>query len=68
MDKTKERMLEAIKVSFDRSKGTGTRSTRTLESLHGWIQEELIRRLGDEYIIIGTSEDSNYKENVVGKY
>ena len=68
MDTTEARMLEAVKVSFQRSKGTGTRSTRKLKSLHGWIQNELIRRLGDEYITIGPSEHSNCKENVVGKY
>ena len=68
MDKTEARMLEAIKVSFEESKGTGTRSTKKLKSFHGWIQDELKMLLGDEYIIIGLSENSSREENVVGKY
>ena len=46
----------------------GTRSNQKTRVLHGWVQEELRRELGDDYTFTGQSPDNTREASVGGMY
>ena len=63
-----KRFLRAVKFSYKNYKQYGGRSNQKLKPLHGWIQNELTQRLGDDYLLEGISETSNKERSVEGWY
>lgn len=63
-----DRFLEIINETYEEYKVSSERSTKKLKILHGWIQSELKKRLGNEYILEGLSKTSNSEMRVEGTY
>ena len=61
-----ERMLSAVRDSYERYKQAGSRSNKKLFPLHGWVSEEIKRELGERYDI--RSIQSGRERNIEGKY
>lgn len=61
-----KRMLSAVTESYERYKEAGPRSNKKLIPLHGWVCDEIERRLRDGYVI--RSVQSGGERNIDGKY
>ena len=67
-DSVEQRFLAAMQESYRMVVRHGTRSTAKTRVLHGWVQDELRRELGDEYDFTGQSPDSAQEAGVAGMY
>ena len=67
-DELHKRFLSAVKCSYENYKQHGGRSNQKLKPLHGWIQSELHRSLGDDFQLEGISETSSKERSVEGWY
>ena len=65
-----QRFLQAIQLSCQKVIEYGVRSSEKTKVLHGWVQDELKRELGDEFVFTGQTPDSVKKDeaNVAGMY
>lgn len=63
-----ERFLAAMQESYRMVQRHGVRSNQKNRVLHGWVQEELRRELGDGYTFTGQSPDNTREANVGGMY
>lgn len=65
-----QRFLQAIQLSYQKVIEYGVRSSEKTKVLHGWVQDELKRELGDEFVFTGQTPDSVKKDeaNVAGMY
>ena len=63
-----ERFLAAMQQSYRMVQRHGVRSNQKTRVLHGWVQDELGRELGDGYAFTGQSPDSTREANVGGMY
>lgn len=61
-----KRMLSAVTASYEIYKEAGSRSNKKLVPLHGWVGNEVLRKLRDGYDI--KSLDSGGERNIEGKY
>lgn len=62
MPDSNETFLLAVQEAHRRTRKHGSRSTRRIKVLHGWVQKEIERRLGAKYEIQGLSDDDDSKE------
>lgn len=67
-DSVEKRFLAAMQESYWMVVQHGVRSTAKTRVLHGWVQDELRRELGDEYDFTGQSPDSTQEAGVAGMY
>ena len=67
-DSIERRFLTAMQESYRMVVRHGTRSTAKTRVLHGWVQDELRRELGDEYDFTGQSPDNAQEAGVAGMY
>ena len=63
-----QRFLAAMQQSYQMVLEHGTRSNQKTRVLHGWVQDELRRELGDDYAFTGQSPASTHEANVEGMY
>lgn len=63
-----ERFLAAMRESYRMVQARGPRSPEKTKVLHGWVQEELRRELGDAYALTGQSPVSASEASVEGMY
>ena len=63
-----QRFLAAMQQSYRMVLEHGTRSNQKTRVLHGWVQNELRRELGDDYAFTGQSPTSTHEANVEGMY
>ena len=63
-----ERFLAAMQESYRMVQRHGTRSNQKTRVLHGWVQDELGRELGDDYAFTGQSPTNTREANVGGMY
>ena len=61
-----QRFLAAMQQAYQMMLAHGPRSNQKTKVLHGWVQEELRRELGDDYIFTGQSPTSKHEANVGG--
>ncbi len=57
-----------LRESYRRYISGGPRSTEKIKPLHGWVIEELQRRLGKNYLVVGLSDSNREEKSVVGRY
>lgn len=62
------RFLAAMQESYRMVQQYGVRSNQKTRVLHGWVQEELGRELGNDYAFTGQSPDNTLEANVGGMY
>lgn len=62
------RFLKAMKDSYQKVVDHGPRSNEKTKILHGWVQDELRRELGDEYTFTGQTPTSKSEARVGGMY
>lgn len=55
MSKLEQRFLAAMMVAYQKYVDYGPRSNEKLKVVHGWLRDEISKRLGDEYELIGYS-------------
>ena len=67
-DSIEQRFLAAMQESYRMVVSHGTRSTAKTRVLHGWVQDELRRELGEGYDFTGQSPDSGQEAGVAGMY
>src|SRR5690554_7157206 len=60
--------LEAIKRSFLVSLETSPRSNEKLKVLHGFIAEDLQKRLGKEYVVKSLGFQDGKEAKILGRY
>ena len=63
-----QRFLTAMQESYRMVLRHGVRSNEKTKVLHGWVQDELRRELGDEYTFTGQSPASAQEAGVAGMY
>ena len=63
-----ERFLAAMQESYRMVQRHGVRSNQKTRVLHGWVQEELGRELGNGYAFTGQSPTNTREANVGGMY
>ncbi len=63
-----ERFLTAMQESYRMVQQYGVRSNQKTRVLHGWVQDELGRELGDGYVFTGQSPTNTREANVGGMY
>ena len=64
----RERLLSAVQEAYQRYVDSGPRSTSKIKALHGWVINELMDVLGDEYQIQGLSDSGGGEAKVQGRY
>ena len=63
------RFICAVRESYANYNEHGARSNKKLRPLHQWIADEMVRVLGEEYVVKGMRKDGEGKEEkVLGKY
>lgn len=62
------RFLDAMRQSHQKVLDHGVRSKEKTKVLHGWVQDEMRRELGDEYGFTGQTPDSAREAKVSGMY
>lgn len=67
-DSVEQRFLAAMQESYRMVLRHGVRSNEKTKVLHGWVQDELRRELGDGYTFTGQSPVSAQEAGVVGMY
>ena len=67
-DDIEERFLRAMQESYRMVARHGVRSNAKTKILHGWVQDELMRELGEGYDFTGQSPDSAREAGVAGMY
>jgi len=65
---SEERFLAAMRESYRMVQACGPRSPEKIKVLHGWVQEELRRELGDAYALTRQSPVSASEASVEGMY
>ena len=63
-----ERFLQAMQESYEKVLEFGVRSNQKTRVLHGWVQDELRRELGNEYVFTGQTPDNTKEAKVSGMY
>ena len=63
-----QRFLKAMQESYQKVLDHGTRSNEKTKVLHGWVQDELKRELGDQYTFTGQTPESAREAKVGGMY
>ena len=63
-----QRFLKAMQESYQKVLDHGPRSNEKTKVLHGWVQDELKRELGDEYTFTGQTPQSAREAQVGGMY
>ena len=63
-----ERFVIAASESYQKVLDHGTRSNQKTKVIHGWVQDELRRELGDAYTYVGQTPTSSSEARVVGNY
>lgn len=62
------RFLDAMQRSYQKVLDHGPRSKEKTKVLHGWVQDEMRRELGDEYEFTGQTPDTTREAKVSGMY
>ena len=62
------RFLDAMRQSHQKVLDHGVRSKEKTKVLHGWVQDEMRRELGDEYAFTGQTPDTTKEARVSGMY
>ena len=63
-----QRFLGAMQQSYQKVLDHGTRSNEKTKVLHGWVQEEMARELGNDYTFVGQTPMDSTEANVSGMY
>ncbi len=65
-----DRCLEAMQKVYVlyKSSPNATRSSKLTKILHGWVQDEIRKALGDEYEIVGQSLTTGSEKKIQGMY
>ena len=62
------RFLDAMRQSYQKVLDYGVRSKEKTKVLHGWVQDEMRRELGDEYAFTGQTPYTTKEAKVRGMY
>ena len=57
-----------MQESYEKVLEHGVRSNQKTRVLHGWVQDELKRELGDEYVFTGQTPENSREAKVSGMY
>ena len=63
-----QRFLHAMQQSYQKVLEYGVRSMEKTKVLHGWVQDELKRELGEGYVFTGQTPHSTAEAKVAGMY